>query len=211
MDNSPKFMNRVIAFSLILSGITYMAFSMAAYASIGRYVGSDFFKIRQDDDPLMAPSSCIIATRMTCRYSWCGGVDPQGLEVTIARILFVLLAVFSYPLQTLPCRNSLENILPLSKSAKASYSRAIHFGITSFILLCTFAITSQSKDIKVALQIVGTYAGLPICYILPFLLYYKLTEDHGWTWKRIGAALLAAFGVLAMIVCTIPLIFPPRP
>ena len=79
-------------------------------------------------------------------------------------------------------------------------------GITSFILTCSFLIAYLCTEIDTALQIVGNFAGIPICYILPFLLYYKLTENHGWTWKRIGAAALAVFGVFAMSLGTLSLL-----
>lgn len=116
----------------------------------------------------------------------------------LARVLFALLAAFSYPLQTLPCRNSLENLLPLPKAVKALHSTKIHIILTSAILLGSFAFAFLQENLSLVLGVIGTIAGIPICYILPFVFYFKLTQGGGWTWKRTASACLAVFGLIAM-------------
>lgn len=128
-------------------------------------------------------------------------IDPsENVEMLVARILFALLSAFSYPLQTLPCRMSIEHLIPLSKATKKAHSERLHIILTSFILLGTFSLAFVLDNLVLLSGLIGTVAGIPICYILPFLLYYKLTDGQGWTYKRLAAAGLASFGVLAMIV-----------
>lgn len=123
----------------------------------------------------------------------------------IARVLFAFLSAFSYPLQTLPCRLSVEHLIPLSKATKKAHAGKLHIIITSLVLLGTFSIAFVLDNLVLISGLIGTVAGIPICYILPFLFYYKLTEGRGWTRKRLAAAGLAVFGILAMIVSGVSL------
>jgi amino acid permease len=125
----------------------------------------------------------------------------------IARILFAILAAFSYPLQTLPCRNSLEHLLPISSATKKQNSKLLHISLTVLILVGSFTVAFLQRSLVLISGIIGTIAGIPICYILPFLFYYKLTEGAGWTWRRIGAAFLAAFGLVAMVISAASIFF----
>lgn len=171
-------MNRVINFCVALSGLIYLTFSMVAYANFGQVVQPNVLR----------------------------NYPIKNVEMIIARALFALLAIFSYPLQTLPCRNSLENLLPLSRNKKKSHSTPIHISLTSFILAGTFLCAFLLDNLSLVSSIIGTIAGIPICYILPFAFYYKLTEGRGFTWKRIAAGCLAIFGLLAMIVNTVSIV-----
>lgn len=132
------------------------------------------------------------------------------MEMILARVLFALLSAFSYPLQTFPCRQSLEHLLPMSPSSKKTHSQSLHTIMTIGILVGTFLVAFRVESLVLISGVIGTFAGLPICYIVPFLFYYKLSEGRGWTWKRIAAAVMAAFGVVAIFVNSISLGFTLR-
>jgi amino acid permease len=125
----------------------------------------------------------------------------------IARCLFAMLSAFSYPLQTFPCRSSLEHLLPLSLTSKQAHSRTIHTLLTMAILLGTYSVAFCVKDLVIISEFIGTLAGIPICYLFPFLFYFKLSEGRGWTAKRIAAACMAGFGLFAMAINSLSLVY----
>lgn len=132
----------------------------------------------------------------------------DNIDMILARIFFALLSAFSYPLQVLPCRMSVENLLPLSRLVKRKRATLLYILLTSIILSGTFIIAFLHDDLVLISGTIGTLAGIPICYILPFVFYFKLTEGSGWTPKRVAAVGLAIFGVIAMIISGTSLIIP---
>lgn len=124
----------------------------------------------------------------------------------VARILFAFLSAFSYPLQTLPCRLSIESLIPVSKSYKRQNGETLRKILIVAIIVASFAFAFFLDDLALISGLIGTLAGIPICYILPFAFYMKLTVGRGWTKKRIAATALAIFGVIAMIISGISLI-----
>lgn len=116
----------------------------------------------------------------------------------VARILFALLSAFSYPLQTHPCRASLLNIAPVPRGWKVHHPNALFYSLTILILGGSYLFAFFQQDLRLVSRVIGTVAGIPICYIFPFLFYYKLTEDQPWGWKKYAAAGLAVFGLAAM-------------
>lgn len=183
-------MNRVILFCVYLSAIIYILFSIISYANFGQVVQRNIF-LNCITPPLSLSFYICLA------YS----LDPSdAIEMILARTLFAFLSAFSYPLQTLPCRISMEHLLPIEKVTKRAHSESIHIWLTILIIIGTFLVALTFDSLMFVSSVIGTVAGIPICYILPFLFYYKLTEGAGWTTKRLAAACLAAFGIIAMLV-----------
>ena len=143
-------------------------------------------------------------------------LDPVDSSLAVfGRCLFALLAAFSYPLQTHPCRASLINLLPFSKRSLELQDGLIYGSVTAVILAASYLVAWLQDDLRLVSGIIGTFVGIPICYMLPFVFYNKLlikeTETESlpvaneqrsvpWTRMRIGAAGLAIFGIFAMIL-----------
>jgi hypothetical protein len=62
-------------------------------------------------------------------------------------------------------------------------------------------------DLGIVSALLGTFIGIPICYLVPGLYYYKLTEadEEGLTTERKMALGLVLFGGVAMLVSSISL------
>ena len=86
----------------------------------------------------------------------------------VARILFAFLSAFSYPLQTLPCRLSIESLIPVSKSYKRQNGETLRKILIVAIIVASFAFAFFLDDLALISGLIGTLAGIPICYILPF-------------------------------------------
>lgn len=66
--------------------------------------------------------------------------------------------------------------------------------------MATFGVAMMVDDLAMVNSVIGTFAGIPICYFLPVIFYVKLTKGQGWGRMRLGAIGLAGFGLVAMVL-----------
>lgn len=166
LHNTPQWMTRVVLTVMILTLSIYVSFGMFSYSTYANIA----------DNILL---------------TWPFG-EPLFI---VARVLFVLLFVCSYPLQTFPCRAALERVI--SKYSQSKHSNVVHWGTTAGIVLCSGAIAALDLGFGIALKLIGSTAGPVICFFFPALLYIKETSKSkkGKPWIRIAAWSLLAFAV----------------
>lgn len=170
------FMRRVINWSVGLSAAAYLLFSVFCYATYGASTASNVF--------LNFP-----------------GFRP---EMIFGRVLYTLLSAFSYPLLTHPCRASILNLLPVSDEVKLRHFDQIHRAVTAAIVVGTLALALVVRNLGLVSALIGTFIGIPICYIVPALFYGKMfPEPHR---DRTLAYAMAIFGVVAMAVSILALL-----
>ena len=167
---------RLVDVCLLASSTLYLIFSVTGYTGIGPDVHSNILL----DYPTEHPA------------------------YFLGRIAFALLAVFSFPLMTHPCRSSFQRLFYGDESK--------HFHLsTVLILVFVYALVFLITDLGLISALIGTFAGIPICYILPSLFYRKLYGgDPSKNKTLIAAAWMAAFGIVAMILCTTSLLLFPH-
>lgn len=174
------FMTRVIRWSVGLSAAAYAAFSVICYATYGATTLSNVF--------LNFPAF--------------------RLEMVAGRLLYTLLSAFSYPLLTHPCRASLLNLLPLGEGAKLRHAGSLHRATTAAIVAGSLAAALALHDLGTISALIGTFIGIPICYIVPGLLYARLTaHEAGPVPLRRACLAMAGFGTAAMLVSVIGLAY----
>jgi amino acid permease len=178
-DPTNAFLEPIIKFSVAASSAAYFIFSILSYAVYGQTTQSNVF--------LNFPA--------------------DSLMMTFGRILYVLLSAFSYPLLTHPCRASIINLLPVSPQFKHSNDATIVNSITFLIVVGSVGFSMILTDLGIVSALLGTFIGIPICYLVPGLYYYKLTEadEEGLTTERKMALGLVLFGGVAMLVSSISL------
>ncbi len=134
---------------------------------------------------------------------------PYTIPFNIARGLYILLLLASYPLQVFPCRNSVEKMtlfyLRAERLPKDTMVMLYLISTMAIIAMTAFVGTLQIK-LDMALSIVGTVAGNFICYILPAILFNKLYEGTPLNWKRLGSYFLLSFGVVSFILSGIGIV-----
>lgn len=160
-------------FSLSLSASAYLLFSLVSCANFGKQTASNIFANYAVDRP----------------------------EVVIARILFALLAAFSFPLQIFPSRISLISLLNQYQSAGVQVNKyggeeqhSFYGLVTILLIFAAFVVAVGSSDLKRLLALIGTFAGIPICYFLPAFVTL-LREQY-----NKAAIFLLFFGVFSFSV-----------
>ena len=128
---------------------------------------------------------------------------PKTLPFNIARVLYILLLLASYPLQVFPCRNSIEKMTLFYLRAERlpkNTMNMLYLGSTIAIMALTAFVGTLPIKLDMALSIVGTVAGTFICYILPSVLFNKLYEGTPMNWRRTGSYMLLVFGVFTFFL-----------
>lgn len=131
-------------------------------------------------------------------------LDPSdAASFQLARVLFALLLAFSYPLQLNPFRATFERLFVRSDEKRAAFSTHIYLISTSLFLFITFGITlARPPDLTDVLGLMGALTSSTVCYILPSLYYYKLTEDEPMSFFKFCAIVLGIFGVVVLLLCS---------
>lgn len=140
-----------------------------------------------------------------------------GPVLTLGRIAVVVLAAFSYPFQSYPCRAVLLKLLDdrgpyvsLSGGSAREESPArprAYFYTTAFIVggNCCVAIAVHRLDR--VLSLVGSVGSTSIALIFPALMFLQLdriggVSPSGRYLQRGAAYFLATFGVVALVLCS---------
>ncbi|TPX68102.1 hypothetical protein SpCBS45565_g03367 [Spizellomyces sp. 'palustris'] len=127
------------------------------------------------------------------------GQYPPSPFITGGQLAIALLVLLSYPLQCHPCRASLEKILThFRKPETDELSWAKWVGMTVVIMVGSFGAAILLKNLATVLAYVGATGSTTICYILPGIFYYKMSEDTPWDATRVGAVTLASMGCVIM-------------
>ena len=62
----------------------------------------------------------------------------KSTATTLGQFLYMLLTVLSYPLQSHPCRASLEKLIPFTDSQRKNHAKLIYYGLSFGIIICSF-------------------------------------------------------------------------
>lgn len=136
-------------------------------------------------------------------------LDRPAVASTIGKAAIVVLVMFSYPLQVHPCRASIDAVLKWrparrTESPTASPSRAggvplsiarnprltemtdLRFAIiTTIIIVASYAVAMVVESLEVVLAYVGSTGSTSISFILPGLMYYKISSPDSPAHQRL--------------------------
>lgn len=195
-SNTTKRLNRVILYAVILCSGVYLLVGWLGFRSFG------------------SMTEVVILNNF-----------KKGVPLTVARILFSILAGLTFPLQLHPCRASLDNCwhcfykpLMVSKDTydvdapsgqRHSFKGFLTFltdtepGRRAFLTLLLMGLAYftaiQIDRIDKILLFVGATGGMIVCFILPAVFYVSLNPS---LWKEqrsaqlIGSLGLIAFGLV---------------
>lgn len=129
---------------------------------------------------------------------------PEDVSCRIARLLYALLMLFSFPLQAFPSRASFIKLLGcctrLDQTDSPRMRLTIHAVVTVGILLVSWTVAVTRVKLGYLIKFVGCTAGPVICYFLPAIFWLKLEEGKPMNRGKLAAWSLIVFGVLATIV-----------
>lgn len=140
-------------------------------------------------------------------------LPKDGWSYLLARILYALLMLFSYPLQTFPARSSLIKLIGNFRgesSPSSSHGQTLlHVLVTLLILSITWLIASLKVPLGFILRLVGCTAGPVICYFLPAMFWWKLDcAGQPMSIGKVAVLSLFIFGIAATIIPLVTLILP---
>jgi amino acid permease len=132
---------------------------------------------------------------------------PTAAATTIARFAIVVLAMFSYPLQIHPCRESIDACMKWrpgwrSRSQKTSLTRYslvsngaaklrrdmsdMRFVVLTMVLVVLSFITAMIvRSLNLVLAFVGSTGSTTISFILPGIFYYKISDPKSAHHRRL--------------------------
>ncbi|KAF8141578.1 vacuolar amino acid transporter 5 [Boletus edulis] len=185
--NSQQRLNTIVGTSIGGTVIIYEVIAIFGYLTFGSNVGAN-----------------IIAM-----------YPPTSLFIAVGQLAIVTLITFSYCLQVQPCRNCLDKIF----NGKALVKRAgegeldehvggdmtvlKHVLLTGAILLSGFVIAYNVDDLELVLSFVGSTGSTTVSFILPGLLFWKLTKDDPRVSRLLNksALALAVYGGFVFVFC----------
>lgn len=133
---------------------------------------------------------------------------PKITLVTISRLLFTLLVMFSYPMQAHPSRLSalalMHKIMPQhhhdgNHAAATASARVRFWAITTIWVSCSLTIALLVSNLGTILSIVGATGSTTVTYILPGLLYMRSHKTRHL--KRYLAMMQLCAGCIIMPLC----------
>lgn len=205
-DNSSPKMMKMVSLSIVGCFLNYLFFSILYYGIYGAGVESFVLK----------------------HFS----LDSQKFtyEFLLARVFFILLMMFTYPLQAFPARVSLLKVIGVlcaKKDASSLHQEGgggeeeedssndlsitavpggkngwIFYLVTFLMLLISYFCASITGDIKKLASVVGASTGPLICYVFPALFWIGLN-------RRSLSSQTNPMGILSYSLLFIGLIFIP--
>eukprot|EP01135_Chromosphaera_perkinsii_P000953 Nk52_evm51s153 gene=Nk52_evmTU51s153 len=131
------------------------------------------------------------------------------LYVNICRVLVALIVAFSYPLQIMPARISVDNLLFGHRKAagKKLPNEGLRFAAESCILIGgTFVIGISVTNLSTVFAVIGSTGSATLCYILPGLFYlYKPPPTP--LARKIGAVVMLLIGLVTLVAGNYDAIF----
>ncbi|EKM81692.1 hypothetical protein AGABI1DRAFT_111957 [Agaricus bisporus var. burnettii JB137-S8] len=194
-SNTQNRMNIIVGGSIGSAVVTYEIVAIFGYLTFGSKVGANIIA--------MYPSTSIF--------------------IAVGQLAIVILVLSSYPLQVHPCRNSISKVLhpehvSTYKAVATDTDEDNGDGdedngrelptwkfavITAGILAAGFTVAFFVSDLRIVLSFVGSTGSTTISFILPGLLYWKLTRDDPSANKTLNwaAFVLMVYGIFVFVFC----------
>lgn len=142
--------SRLIHLSTIISGIVIFIIGIAGFLTFQDKLKSNILNNFPEDD----------------------------LLINISRALFAFNMITTYPLETFVLREVIRDLINFNKSEVIELSDELHFGITFTIVLLSTITATQVENLGTVLELVGSYAGSLMAFILPPLVNILLNPER---------------------------------
>jgi len=187
-SNSQKRMNIVIGTAIGSATLTYEVIAVFGYLTFGSRVSANIIA--------MYPAT--------------------SLFIAIGQLAIAILVMLSYPLQVHPCRNCLDKVFHFNSAIEKPEDDVVedehgtgemtslkHTVLTFAVVTGGFTIAYFVDNLEMVLSFVGSTGSTTISFILPGLLYWKLTKDDPNKNKYLNWAALALvlYGFLILVFC----------
>lgn len=149
LKNKANF-NKLIHLSTIISGLVIFIIGIAGFLIFQGKLNSNILNNFPEDDVL----------------------------INISRALFAFNMITTYPLEVFVLREVIRDLINFNKSEVIELSDTQHFGITFAISLMSTLVATQIENLGSVLELVGSYAGSLMAFILPPLVNILLNPER---------------------------------
>ncbi|KDQ57087.1 hypothetical protein JAAARDRAFT_35689 [Jaapia argillacea MUCL 33604] len=128
-------------------------------------------------------------------------LDSESKLVQAVQFLYSLAILLSVPLQLFPAVRIMENGL-FTSSGKADMKVKWQKNIFRFlvVMFCTVVSWLGASDLDKFVAFIGSFACVPLCYVYPAMLHYKIARTRK---QRIADITLMIFGLVAAVYTTV--------
>ncbi|XP_022090841.1 putative sodium-coupled neutral amino acid transporter 11 isoform X2 [Acanthaster planci] len=117
----------------------------------------------------------------------------------VARVVFAITIVCTYPLECFVCREVMENFIVHHGWASSPQPMTRHLILTLVLVGLTLGLSMSTSCLGIVLSINGIIAAVPLVFILPTLCYIRLQEGHWYCREKVPSILICVFGFLVCI------------
>ncbi|XP_072029195.1 putative sodium-coupled neutral amino acid transporter 11 isoform X2 [Amphiura filiformis] len=118
----------------------------------------------------------------------------------MARILFAITIICTYPLECFVCREVLEHLAVRHawvSSEPQPFTR--HMILTLIIVGLTLAFSMSTSCLGIVLSLNGILCAIPLVFILPTACYVRLAEGRWFAKHKIPSLLIGTLGVIVTV------------
>ncbi|KAF9260010.1 vacuolar amino acid transporter 4 [Marasmius fiardii PR-910] len=129
-------------------------------------------------------------------------LNPASKMVQAVQVLYSMAIMLSVPLQLFPAIKILENAV-FTRSGKVSMR--VKWYKNSFRFLIVFVASALAfvgaKDLDKFIAFVGSFAGVPLCYVYPAMLHYRACAHT--KKQKIADLAMITFGMVVAVFTTV--------
>ncbi|KAI8994505.1 AAAP amino acid permease [Pilobolus umbonatus] len=189
----------VISFAFVCHHNSFLIFGSLKQPSLNRFatvthwsMATSFFGCLS-----LAVSGYVIFTDKTAG-NILNNFPTDNVFINVARLAFGLNMFTTIPLEAFVCREVLETFYWPS----APHSQIRHFLITTVLILTTLTVSLLTCNLGIVLELTGAFSATVLAYVLPPLIYLKLTNGSLWERGKILHWMCMVFGIFVMVVST---------
>ncbi|TRY79527.1 hypothetical protein TCAL_09431 [Tigriopus californicus] len=134
--------------------------------------------------------------------NYCWGDDLAN----VARLVFCVTVLFTYPIECFVCREVFENIIT-GFIGHFERTTGFHYLLTIILVALPCALSMGTSCLGIVLDLNGLGFALPLAYILPGICYLRVNNGSWYDWDNMVALMLATFGIGVTVIGISQLVF----
>ncbi|KAJ1718541.1 hypothetical protein LPJ61_006576 [Coemansia biformis] len=190
----------IITFAFVCHHNSFMIYGSLRKPTLNRY-----FEVIHISTVVSTIVSLVIAVagyvcfRDKTRGNVLNNFPQDSLLINIARFLFALNMIATFPMETLVAREVVEQLLFRDKR----FSMRRHIVITTVLCSISLVVGETVCNLGVLLELTGGLSASFLAFILPPACYIRLSSGPRFAWKTLPHWACVCFGVTVMALSTV--------
>ncbi|KAJ2082779.1 hypothetical protein H4R24_001303 [Coemansia sp. RSA 988] len=190
----------IITFAFVCHHNSFMIYGSLRKPTLNRY-----FEVIHISTAISTIVSLIIAIvgylyfRDKTQGNILNNFPQENLLINIARFLFALNMIATFPMETLVAREVIDQLFFRDKE----FSMRRHVLITTALCAGSLIVGETVCDLGILLELTGGMSASFLAFILPPACYIQLSNGPRFTWKTFPHWLCICFGFTVMILSTV--------